>query len=264
MIFEAAVAALFGLLIGSFLNVCIYRMPRDLSVVRPRSFCPSCEKQVEWYDNIPVVSFILLRGGCRNCRASIPLRYPAVELLNGGLFFLGVLMLGPTLAALKFCIFAAIMVALIFMDLEERILADEFTLGGTAVGVILAYFVPIPQSLIAFFLPYDWGPRWHSVAESFFGAVALAGMLWSIAKVYEMVRKREGMGFGDVKMVACIGAFVGLAPALMTVIVGSVLGSVTGVLYIWFSKKDAATYELPFGSFLGIAALLTAIAGLWG
>lgn len=261
---EALLAATFGLLIGSFLNVCIYRMPRDLSVVRPRSFCPSCEKQIAWYDNVPVFSWVLLKGGCRHCGAAIPFRYPAVEILTAALFFTGVLMLGPTLAAFKFCLFAAIMVALIFMDFEERILADEFTLGGAVAGVILAWFVPLPSSLFAFLLPPDWDQRWYSVAESVTGGIGLSVMLWTIGELYRRVRGREGLGFGDVKMLACMGAFLGLAPTLLTVILGSVLGSLTGVFYIWLSKKDAATYELPFGSFLGIAALVMALAGLWG
>jgi leader peptidase (prepilin peptidase) / N-methyltransferase len=259
---EAVLAGFFGLLIGSFLNVCIYRMPRDLSVVGPRSFCPWCEQQVAWYDNIPLLSWLLLRGKCRSCGAWIPLRYPAVELLTGVLFSAGVLLAGPTLAGVKFCLFAALMVGLIFMDFDERILADEFTLGGAVAGVILAWWVLLPPGFIALFLPYDSDRRWISVAESLSGGAGLAGMLWGIGELYRRVRKREGLGFGDVKMVACIGAFLGPGPALLTVILGSVLGSLAGIAYIWLSGKDASTYELPFGSFLGIAALALALAGL--
>ena len=256
---EALIAGLFGLLIGSFLNVCIYRMPRDLSVVHPRSFCPHCEKQIAWYDNIPLLTWVLLKGACRHCGASIPWRYPAVELLTGLLFFLGVYTLGLTLAALKFCLFAAIHVDLIFTDLEERILPDEFTLGGTLAGLVLAWFIPMPPSLLGFFLPPDVGVRMLSVIESAFGGVFLAGVLWSIGALYQRVRGREGLGFGDVKMVACIGAFLGLGPALLTVVLGSVLGSVCGLLFIWIARKEASEYELPFGSFLGIAALAIAL-----
>lgn len=256
---EAIFAGLFGLLIGSFLNVCIYRLPRDLSVVHPRSFCPGCERPIAWFDNIPVLTWMILRGRCRHCSAPIPARYPIVEALTGALFFIGVLSLGPTLAALKFCAYAAIMVALIFTDLEERILPDEFTLGGTLVGLGLSWFVHLPPTLIAFFLPPESEAPLISLSESAFAAVVLSGTLWGIGALYKLVRGREGLGFGDVKMVACMGAFAGLAPALMTIVVGSVIGSVAGVIFIWIGRKDASSYELPFGSFLGIAALLTAI-----
>ena len=139
---EALIAALAGLLIGSFLNVCIYRLPRDLSVVKPRSFCPECNKMIPWYDNIPVISYLVLAGRCRRCGHRIPVRYPLVELLTAAAFFCAVRNLGPTLAAVKFCAFGAILIALVFSDLEERILPDEFTLGGAALGVIFAIFVP--------------------------------------------------------------------------------------------------------------------------
>src|SRR5579884_3049817 len=126
----ALLAALAGLLIGSFLNVCIYRLPRDLSVVAPRSFCPECDRPIAWYDNVPLLSYALLAGRCRRCGASIPWRYPVVELLTAVLFFIAVWILGVNAAAIKYCVFAAILVTLIFSDLEEKILPDEFTLGG--------------------------------------------------------------------------------------------------------------------------------------
>jgi leader peptidase (prepilin peptidase)/N-methyltransferase len=256
---EAIVAALFGLLIGSFLNVCIYRMPRDLSVVRPRSFCPHCEKPIAWYDNIPLLAWLLLRGACRHCRAPISWRYPAVELLTGVLFFVGVYALGPTPLAFKFCLFAAIQVALIFTDVEERILPDEFTLGGTVAGLALAWFVPMPPGLPGLFLDPGTDRRWVSLIESAFGGLFLAGVLWSIGALYHRVRGKEGLGLGDVKMVACIGTFLGLGNALLTVVAGSVLGSVCGIAYIWFAGEKASEYELPFGSFLGIAAVAVAL-----
>ena len=259
---EAIVAALFGLLIGSFLNVCIYRMPRDLSVVHPRSFCPGCEKPIAWYDNIPVLTWLLLRGACRHCSAPISWRYPAVELLTGVLFFVGVYELGPTLPALKFCLFAAIQVALIFTDVEERILPDEFTLGGTVVGLVLAWFVPMPPGMAGLLLDPDLDRRLVAVVESAFGGLFLAGVLWSIGALYHRVRGREGLGLGDVKMVACIGAFLGLGNALLTVVAGSVLGSVVGIAYIWFAGEKASEYELPFGSFLGVAAIGVALWAL--
>jgi leader peptidase (prepilin peptidase)/N-methyltransferase len=258
---EAILAGLFGLLVGSFLNVCIYRMPRDLSVVSPRSACPYCEKQIAWYDNIPVVSFLFLTARCRACKQPISWRYPAVELVTGVLFFVGVMKFGPTLVGLKFCIFAAIQVALIFTDFEERILPDEFTKGGTAVGVLLAGFIPMSPGLMALMLPVTWEPHVISVIESVVGAAFTSGVLWGFGALYEKIRHREGLGLGDVKMVMMIGAFFGIQGTLLTLIVGSVMGSVTGLTYILVKRKDASTYELPFGSFLGIAALGVALYG---
>ena len=139
---EALIALLFGLLIGSFLNVCIHRWPRGRSVVRPRSHCVRCRKMIPWYDNIPLASYIALGGRCRYCRRPISVRYPAVELITGLLFFFFVFRLGPTAAAAKYCVLSAILVALAFCDLEKRLLPDEFTLGGLAVGIAFAVFVP--------------------------------------------------------------------------------------------------------------------------
>jgi leader peptidase (prepilin peptidase) / N-methyltransferase len=252
---EALIAALAGLLIGSFLNVCIYRMPQDFSVVKPRSYCPNCKKTIGWYDNIPLLSFFLLQGRCRNCRERIPLRYPIVEFLTAAVFFTAVLLLGPTLAAIKFCIFGAILIELVFSDLEERILPDEFTIGGTIVAVILAAFVPLDWGIVRLLLNSVRNERVISIGESLFAAVFCAGALWIVGALYHRLRNREGLGLGDVKMVAMIGAFLGIQGALLTLIVGSLLGALTGLCYIWFTGKDASTYELPFGTFLGAAAL---------
>ncbi|MEP7354174.1 MAG: prepilin peptidase [Acidobacteriota bacterium] len=281
-------AFLGGLLIGSFLNVCIFRLPRDLSVASPsRSFCPNCvitaeEQGVEfeqalkqgtiaWYDNIPIVSYLLLRGRCRHCKIRIPIRYPLVELATGVAFALCVGTLGWTLAALKFCVFSAIMIDLIVTDFEEYILPDEFTLGGLLVGFVFAWFTPLPVDVAALFValfshPLDphWtapDPRIVSLLEALIGALIASLPLWALAWSYEKIRKREGMGFGDVKMAAMIGAFLGPKLVLMTLILGSVMGSVIGVLAVLFTKKKASTYEMPFGSFLGVAGLIVA---LWG
>jgi leader peptidase (prepilin peptidase) / N-methyltransferase len=251
---EACLAALFGLLIGSFLNVCIYRWPRDLSVVRPRSYCPKCEQPIGWFDNVPVLSYLLLRGRCRKCGARIAVRYLVVELLTAATFFCAVWFLGPTLAAAKYCVFGALIIALVFSDLEERILPDEFTLGGAAVGVVFAVFVPMTQGLVALLVPVH-NERVISASESLFSALFCMGALWFVGFLYEKVRHREGLGLGDVKMVAMIGAFLGLQGALLTLIAGSLLGAIVGLFYIWFTGKDASTYELPFGTFLGTAAL---------
>ena len=262
---EATLALLFGLLIGSFLNVCIYRWPRDLSVVRPRSHCPSCEKTIAWYDNIPLLSYALLGGRCRHCRARISPRYPVVELLTGTLFFVFVYTLGPSLAALKMCVFSAILVGLVFADLEERILPDELTLGGALVGLVFAVFVPVPDitaQALLWLAGLDLTPGIpQSLAEAAFGAILPALFLWGGGWVYYKVRHREGLGFGDVKLIAMVGAFLGLRGALLTLILGSIAGSVLGYGYIKLTGKDASTYELPFGSFLGAAALAVALIG---
>lgn len=255
MILVPLLAGLFGLLIGSFLNVCIYRMPRDLSVVTPRSYCPECNHTIAWYDNIPLVSYALLGAHCRRCGHRIPLRYPVVELLTGLQFFFAVRFLGTTLAAAKFAVFGAIMIALVFSDLEERILPDEFTLGGTALGVIFAAFVPVTGGILLLIFYNSKHPGLISVFDSLLAAGVYSGALWALRTVYEKLRHREGMGLGDVKMAAMIGAFLGLQAALLAFMVGSLLGVVVGVSYAWFTGKDASTYELPFGSFLGIAAL---------
>jgi len=262
---DVLVAVLAGLLIGSFLNVCIFRLPRDLSVVRPRSFCPGCEKMIVWYDNIPLVSYLLLGGRCRHCKERIPLRYPVVEIAAAAAFGICVAALGPTLPAVKFCIFSAILITLIASDKEERILPDEFTLGGTVIGLVLAAFVPMdrPDDLAfsSFFVPATLGWRWRSLVESAIGAGVASGMIWFVGWAYEKVRHREGLGFGDVKMIAMIGAFLGLRGALLTLIAASLFGSIGGLAFIFIAGKDASTYELPFGSFLGLAALAVAMFG---
>ena len=257
---EALMAGLFGLLIGSFLNVCIYRLPRDLSVVRPRSYCPACERQIAWYDNVPLLSYLLLRARCRHCQAGIPIRYPLVEFLTGVFFFAAVWLHGLNIEALKLCLFAALMIELVVSDLDTRILPDEFTLGGTAVGIVFAAFQPMDAGIATALLPeYNW--RVASMAEAALGAAVTSGALWAVGWIYLKIRHREGLGFGDVKMMALVGAFLGLQRSIVALMLGSVAGSVLGLLFIALSRKDASTYELPYGTFLGAAAVIYAYAG---
>jgi len=265
---ESIVAIIAGLLIGSFLNVCIYRMPRDLSVVLPRSFCPACEHPIAWYDNIPVLSYFILRRRCRHCGKLIPVRYVIVEILTAALFFLIVNALGPTAPAAKLCLLTALLVGLTFADLEERILPDEFTLGGTAAGLVLAWFVPVinpPSDDVVFVLlraaGIQWSLPWMCVAESAIGAAVPAGTLWLGGLLFEKLRHKEGLGLGDVKMMMMVGAFLGLQGSLLTLILGSIAGSVIGLVYIGVTKKDAGSYQLPFGTFLGFAGIFVALAG---
>ena len=261
---EAWLALLFGLLIGSFLNVCIYRLPQDLSVVRPRSYCPACNRPIAWYDNVPLLSYGLLRGRCRHCKAVIPARYPLVELLTGVLFFVFVWRLGPSLAALKFCLLSALLVGLTFSDLEARILPDEFTLGGMGAGLVLAWFVPVKDEIAQMLL---WlagmreNARWDSLAGALLGAILPGLLLWFGGWLYFRLRHREGLGLGDVKLVAMVGAFLGLHGALLMLIFGSLAGSLIGYAYIRLTHQDPATYELPFGTFLGLAGIAVS---LWG
>jgi leader peptidase (prepilin peptidase)/N-methyltransferase len=261
---EAILAFLFGLLAGSFLNVCIHRWPRGRSVVKPRSHCVRCRRIIAWYDNIPLVSYTVLRGRCRHCGQRISPRYPLVELFTGLLFFYFVFTLGPTAAAVKMCIFTAMLLALIFCDLEKRILPDELTVGGALAGFVLALFVPVPDRTASALLGV-FGVELHgtlqSLAESVFGALLPALILWGGGWIYYKVRHREGLGFGDVKLIAMVGSFLGMQGALLTLILGSICGSVLGYAYIKATGRDATTYELPFGTFLGAAALLAAIAG---
>jgi len=259
---EAGFALLFGLLIGSFLNVCIYRWPRDLSVVRSRSYCPACQAPIAWYDNVPLLSFIILGGRCRHCRARISPRYPVVELLTGGLFFLLVYRYGLSANAFKMCTFSAMMVALFFTDLEQRILPDEFTVWGTVAGLVFALFAP-SQDLFAHGVLWIAGLEsqgWiTNLAAAVLAAGVPAGVLWLGGWLYSKVRRREGLGFGDVKMVALLGCYLGLQAGLVTLIFGSIAGSVLGLGYIKATGNDPATYELPFGTFLSGAALIVVV-----
>jgi leader peptidase (prepilin peptidase)/N-methyltransferase len=258
----ALLAGGFGLLIGSFLNVCISRLPYDESVVSPRSHCPRCAAMIAWYDNIPVASYLFLLARCRHCRAAISARYPIVELTTGVLFSLIVWRLGLDWAALKWCAFAAIVVELGFSDLETRILPDEFTKGGLLLGVVLSAIVPLPPGLFGFaaalILP-DASEAFASLMNSLAAAAFLSGGLHMMGVLYQRFRGREGMGFGDVKMVAMLGAFLGLETALLGLMLGSLLGSIIGMVWITVRRASAADYELPFGSFLALGSLLAAV-----
>jgi leader peptidase (prepilin peptidase)/N-methyltransferase len=258
----ALLAGCFGLLIGSFLNVCISRLPYDESVVSPRSHCPHCATMIAWYDNVPVVSYLVLMARCRHCRAPISARYPIVELLTGALFAAIVWRLGLGWPSLKWCAFAAIVVELAFSDLETRILPDEFTKGGALLGIVLAAIVPLPPGLFSFaaeLLRPNSSEAFASLVNALLSAGFLSGGLYAMGALYQRLRGREGMGLGDVKMVAMLGAFLGLETALLGLMIGSLLGSVIGLTWIKLRSASAADYELPFGSFLALGALLAAV-----
>ncbi len=261
---ESILAGLFGLIIGSFLNVVIHRWPRGRSVVKPRSHCVRCRKTIPWYDNVPVLSYLILRGRCRYCGCRISLRYPLVELIGGLVFFYFVRTLGPTLPAYKMCALAALLIALVFTDLEKRLLPDQLTLGGILIGLAFAPFAPAPDdtaNALFWLAGVNLAGPAAALAHAAAAAIVPAGFLWAGGWIYGKVRHREGLGLGDVKLVAMIGVFLGLEATLLILLIGSLAGSVISVLYIWATKRDAASYQLPFGSFLSAAALAVALAG---
>ena len=256
-------AFVFGLLVGSFLNVCIHRWPKYQSVVSPRSHCPHCEAQIAWYDNIPLLSYSFLRGRCRNCGTWISIRYPIVELLNGLLYAYLLWRFGAEPNVAKMAVFGSMMLILIFTDLIEYILPDEITLGGLLLGLALSPFLHLGTGPVRFFLTVTdkkWAPWAQSLADSALAALVVGGFLFLLGEAYYRFRQREGLGFGDVKMMAMVAAFWGLGDAILTLIVGSIVGSVVGIVLVIVGGKKW-TYELPFGSYLGASAIVVTI---WG
>ena len=248
-------AALFGLLIGSFLNVCIYRLPRGMGVVTPRSFCPECGAPVSAFDNIPLLSFLLLHGRCRICRQSIGWRYPAVELFTAAAFTLVVYRYGLSPVALKWLIFSCLMIVLFFTDLEERLLPDECTLGGLLLGIVFAFFMPVPSSL-GNLLFADVQPLWRSLLILALSALLLTLPIWGIAALYSRLRGREALGLGDVKLLACLAAFLGFENGIGAMLIASLSGSALGLMLLFRHRSAALQFELPFGSFLCASAFL--------
>jgi leader peptidase (prepilin peptidase)/N-methyltransferase len=276
---------LFGIVIGSFLNVCITRIPEEVSIVSPGSRCPRCEKPIKPYDNVPVFAWIWLRGKCRNCGLPISPMYPLVELLTGLLFVGCYLEFGISQATVKWLFFICLIIILTVTDLRVRLLPDVITWPGFAAGVLFSAFVP-PNDGVAFLLSlrlfHQLPPeRALGVLEALLGAAFGSLLLWGAAALYKLVRGREGMGLGDVKMMLMVGAFLGVRNAFITVLLGTLLGSILGVAVIATmyaggagrrlaeraSRRGLGTvnrirwliasqYHLPLGTFLGIAALI--------
>lgn len=257
-----------GLLVGSFLNVCISRLPKEdkaeRSIVKPRSHCPKCKAPIVWYDNIPLLSYLLLDGKCRACKAKISAVYPTVELLTGMLFLACLIVFGVSLAALKWAVFCSLLVVLVFTDILDRILPDPVNFFGLVAGFLFAFFIEptdgtadwLARKLFAYPPP---APA-LSFFDALFGAALGSGLLWLVGEVYLKWRGREGMGFGDVKMMAMVGAFFGPQRTFLTILAGSLLGTILGLLFILVRRKGS-DYELPFGAFLGFAALLVVFFG---
>jgi leader peptidase (prepilin peptidase)/N-methyltransferase len=255
---------LFGLIIGSFLNVCIVRIPERKSIVMPASACPKCGAAIRPYDNIPVISYLLLRGKCRKCKTKISPMYPIVELLTGILFFACYHAFGLTPEAAKWAAFSALMIVLVFTDLRERVLPDVVNYTGFGIGLGISFFTQ-PTDGTALWLAnhiFAFPPPAPvlSFADALLGAAVGSSLLWLVSEAYFRLRGREGMGLGDVKMMLMAGAFLGTKRTLLTILAGSLLGSLLGLAFILARRKES-NYELPFGSFLGMAALLVVFFG---
>jgi leader peptidase (prepilin peptidase)/N-methyltransferase len=235
-------AAALGAIIGSFLNVCIYRLPRGRSVVWPASSCPACDRPLLWFENIPIISFLALGGRCRSCRAPISIRYPLVEFVTAAMFALVWWQVGPGVELFSRLLFGCALIVLFAIDLEHHLLPNVITLPGIVVGFLLSFFT---------------GPGW---TESLAGILVGGGALYAIGEAYYRVRHEEGLGMGDVKMLAMIGAFVGWKLTLVTLAMASVAGSLIGVLLI-ATRKGGLKYALPFGTFLALGAAVAATVG---
>jgi len=234
--------AVFGLIVGSFLNVCIYRLPRKQSVNWPGSRCTACDRPLSWYENVPVLSWVALRGRCRTCRERISVIYPLVELITAGLFVAGYLIYGLTpLLAVRIA-FACAMVVLFAIDLRHHLLPNVITVPGIVIGFALSLFLP---------------PGWKS---ALIGLLAGGGVLFAIAEGYYRLRGIEGLGMGDVKMLSMIGAFLGWKLMLVTLILGSFAGSIIGLGVIALGRGGMKA-ALPFGTFLAVGALTAAVVG---
>jgi leader peptidase (prepilin peptidase)/N-methyltransferase len=292
--FFASAIFFLGLSFGSFLNVCIYRLPLGLSVVKPRSACPQCKEPIAFYDNIPVVSWLILAGRCRHCKIPISPRYLFIELLTGFLFLGCYAYAGLTLLTLKFCVFGFLLLGLIFTDAETKLLPDKLTLPGLALGLIFSFLVPVNDMASQFLpgalnLPFsaDLAVRIFSFLDSLLGAALGASFIYGAGAIYLRWRGAEGMGFGDVKLMGMVGAFLGMKLTIFTIFAASLAGSVFGLAtvgMVWikrthrFTRKLASLtaarrrgwqsaqmvyryYQMPFGVFLGSMALLALFFG---
>ena len=238
----AVLLGLLGLVVGSFLNVCIYRLPRRESINWPGSHCTACNRALSWYENVPIVSWLALGGRCRTCGEPIPVIYPLVELITAALFVAGYWIYGWTPMLAVRLVFACAMVVLFAIDLRHHLLPNVITLPGIVVGFLLSLFLP---------------PGWQA---SLIGLIAGGAVLFAIAEGYYRLRGIEGLGMGDVKMLAMIGAFLGWKLMLVTLILASFAGSVIGVGIIALGRGGMKA-ALPFGTFLAVGALTASVVG---
>ncbi len=261
-----AFALVFGGLIGSFLNVVIYRLPRGIFFESTRSRCPSCKVEIKFYDNIPVLSYLLLGGRCRKCRAPISSRYPAVEALTAMLFALTtyvVLTRGAWLSLPFDLIFVAAVLALIFIDAELMILPNKITYPGFIIAVLVRLIVPNLYGVEWMdneFMLYEF-TEVYSLANSLLGALIGGGSLWLVGWLWKRLRGVDAMGLGDVKMMFMVGAYLGWTLTLVTIFIGFLTGAVGGILFMYRSGKRDLSMQLPFGIFLGIGAIISLLFG---
>ena len=239
-----AYATLFalGLCFGSFLNVVIHRLPRGLSIVMPPSACPACGHPIRPFDNVPVVSWLILSGRCRDCRAEIPWRYPLVELLSGLLVVAIAVQLGPRAALVPALLFTLALLAVALIDWDHRIIPDEISLGGALVGL------------------FARGLTAQGVTEGLVGALVGGGALWLVAEAYRRATGIDGLGGGDVKLAAMIGAFLGWPGVFLSIFGAALAGSLAGAVLVATRRAHGRT-ALPFGTFLAPAAVLAGVAG---
>lgn len=245
--FEWIIIIVLGLVFGSFANVCIYRMPRDLSIVKPRSKCPKCDKPISWYDNIPVLSYILLGGKCRNCKNKISIVYPVIEISCALLFALTYYICGneyilPAFLFLVFCL-----LVLTSIDFEFQIIPDELSFSLMIVGFL--------TSFINVFLANSLGYR---VLESFLGFIAGGGFLLLVAIIGKFIFKKDAMGGGDIKLMAGVGTFIGWEKVLFAIFIACFIGSIVGIILI-LSKKIKKQQPIPFGPYLALGSILTLV-----
>lgn len=232
-------AVLLGLCVGSFLNVCILRLPRDQSLLRPRSTCPNCQQPIAWRDNIPLFSWLYLRGKCRWCHKPISKQYPLIEALVGALFGVSLLVYGVSLHAVSAALFGTLLLGIAITDARHYIIPDEFTWGGLVIGLLLSLGGGVPGFL-----------------QALLGAVVGFVLVWLVGLVGSWVFKEEAMGGGDVKMMAMVGSFVGWQGVLLTVFAGAALGS---LIFVPLSLKKKRL--VPFGVFLAVGAAVTFVFG---
>lgn len=251
----------FGACIGSFLNVCIYRIPREESIVSPRSHCPKCGKLIAWYDNVPILSWLLLRASCRHCRQPISPRYILVELLVATLFTLVWLKYGLGIFTPIYWVVIAGLVVATFIDFEHYIIPDRISLGGIALGLALSMIFPrihaygtvLPQISV-----------WSGLAQSLIGVLAGAGTLYLVAVIGRMIFKKDAMGLGDVKLLGAIGAFMGWRAVVFTIVVSSFAGSIVGIILIAIGDRKWQS-KIPYGPYIALAAIVWIYIGfdLW-
>lgn len=228
----------FGAAIGSFLNVCIYRLPLGLSIVSPPSRCQECGRRVPFYYNIPIISYFMLGGRCAYCKTPLSFQYPFVEALTGAFCAALFVKFGLTPSFWFYFVFVSALIVITFIDLEHRIIPDVISLPGIITGIAASFFMPYP-----------------GVVNSLIGALAGAGLLFGVATAYFYIARSEGMGGGDVKLLGMIGAFLGWRGVLVTILTGSFLGAVIGVLMMLLYGKTTK-YALPFGPFLALGAVI--------